>query len=246
MDLDPLRAITYAAHLAAAVALLAAARHAPSLRAASRVVALGLPLSVLVGAWTRDDGRALYHAAQAAQGAWLAAVLLAAGASPRAALALWGVFAVVALRWWPAPATPLYAAAQAVTVAVAVAALALEARRARAPLAGHLVALLLVVGEGCVGFAPYGLAVLRGTTVAEEWDAARVVRAVEWAALAVVGWRTWRSAQLWPSSGASSPWSPGEDGSPEPPLAHRGSWSPRSGGSGHGESEPGSGAPRGA
>lgn len=240
-----LRALDYAAHLAAAVALLAAAPRAPSLRTAARVVAVGLALSAITGAWTRDDGRALYHAAQAAQGAWLACVLAAAYAPRRAAVALWALFCAAALYRWPAPATPLYAAAQAVTVAVAVVALAQEARRARAPLAGHLAALLLVVGEGCVGLAPYGLAVLRGTTVAEEWDAARVVRVVEWAALAVVGWRTWRSAQSWPSSGASSPWSPGEDGSPEPPLAHRGSWSPRSGGSGPGESEPGSGAQRG-
>jgi hypothetical protein len=203
-----------------------------------------LALSPLRG-FDRDDGRALYHLAQAAEWADHALIVLLVGAPRWVAAGFFVALLAASIAWWPAPATPLYAAAQAVTVAVAVVALIAEARRARAPLAGHLAALLLVVGEGCVGLAPYGLAVLRGTTVAAEWDAARVVRVVEWAALAVVGLRTWRSAQSWPSSGASSPWSPGEDGSPEPPLVHRGSWSPRSGGSGPGESEPGSGAPRG-
>lgn len=243
--MDPLRAAAYAAHLLAVVALFAGARRAPSLRRAAWAVLAWLLLSPLRG-FDRDDGRALYHLAQAAEWADHALLVLLVGVPRWAAAGFFAALLAASIAWWPAPATPLYAAAQLATVAVAVVALTAEARRARAPLAGHLAALLLVVGEGCVGLAPYGLAVLRGTTVAEEWDAARVVRVVEWAALAVVGLRTWRSAQSWPSSGASSPWSPGEDGSPEPPLAHRGSWSPRSGGSGPGESEPGSGAQRGA
>ena len=186
----------YAAQLAAAVALLAAARRAPSLRTASRVMAVSLPLDALLH-FTRDDGRALYHAAQAAQGAWLAAVLLAAYAPRRAAVALWLAFAAAALYRWPAPATPLYAAAQAVTVVAAVAALALEYRRARAPLPGHLAAVVLVGSELACLVVPYSLAAYLGRPVAELWDAARVVRLLTWLALAVVGWRSWCSPGSW-------------------------------------------------
>ena len=225
---DPLRAAAYAAHLAAAVALLAAARRAPSLRTAARVVALGLPLSLLVGAWTRDDGRALYHAAQASQGAWLACVLAAAYAPPRAAVALWLAFMAAALYRWPAPATPLYAAAQAVAVACCIAALALEYRRARAPLPGHLAAVVLVGSELACLVVPYSLAAYQGRPVAELWDAARVVRLLTWLALAVVGWHSWRSLGSssvcsWRASARPS----GQLGPRAPQRGRLGSYSPR-------------------
>ena len=223
-----LRALDYLTHLAAAVALAAAAPRAPSLRTAARVVALGLPLSVLVGAFTRDDGRALYHAAQAAQGAWLACVLLAAYAPRRGAVALWLAFAAAALYRWPAPATPLYAAAQAVTVAVAVAALAREARRARAPLPGHLAAVVLVGAELACLVVPYSLAAYLGRPVAELWDAARVVRLLTWLALAVVGWQSWCSPGSWSlSSWRASARPSGRPGTHVRRLVQRVSYSPR-------------------
>ena len=99
----------HAAQLAAAASLLAGARRAPSLRTASRAMAVSLPLDALLHLG-RDDGRALYHLAQASQGAWLAAVLLAAHAPSRAALACWAALAAAALYRWPAPAPPLSAA----------------------------------------------------------------------------------------------------------------------------------------
>lgn len=234
--MDPLRALAYAGHVVAALALTAAASRAPSLRRPAAVVALGLPLSVLVGAFTRADGRVLYHASQGAQFAWLALVLVVAGASLRAALALWGVAVVAALAWWPRPASPLYAVAQALVVGLAVAALVREYRTARAPLPGHLVAIILVAAELSVLVAPFGLAAVLGEPVAAEWDSARVVRLVEWIALAVVGWRTWRSAQSWPSWDASSPSWRGEDGSRARRPGSLGRWWRRCGEPGSGES----------
>ena len=208
---DPLRAATYAAHVLAAVALAAASPQAPSLRTASRVVLAGLPLSLLVGAFTRDDGRALYHPAQSAQLAWLAAVLLAAGASPRAALASWGSFALAALWWWPRSAAPLYAGAQGLAALASVVVLALrirEARRTGPTLPGHYVAIVLVLAEVLV--FPEMVATARDrATVATGWDYVRVVRLAEWLSLAVVGWATWRGAKpgssLWHSPQRSSP-----------------------------------------
>ena len=217
----------HVAQFAAAASLLAAARRAPSLRTASRVMAVSLPLDALLH-FTRDDGRALYHLSQAAWAAWLACVLAAAGASPRAALAAWGLFCAAALYRWPAPATPLYAAAQAVTVAAAVAALAAEYRRARAPLPGHLAAVVLVGAELACLVVPYALAAYLGRPVAELWDAARVVRLLTWLALAVVGWQSWCSPGSWSlSSWRASARPSGRPGTHGPPRVQRVSYSPR-------------------
>ena len=236
----------HVAQLAAAASLLAAARRAPSLRTASRAMAVSLPLDALLHLG-RDDGRALYHLAQASQGAWLSLVLLAAYAPPRSALACWCLFAAAALWWWPAPATPLYAAAQGLAVAGCIVALALEYRRARAPLPGHLAAVALVGSELACLVVPYSLAAYLGRPVAELWDAARVVRLLTWLSLAVIGWRSWCSGSLGSVSVCSwrrlSPRS-GRPGTPEPPHAQRVRYWPRgsqngSGGSGAASAGPG-------
>jgi hypothetical protein len=231
------------AQLAAAASLLAAARRAPSLRTASRVMALSLPLDALL-MFGRDDGRALYHAAQAAQGAWLACVLAAAYAPSRAAVGLFVALLAAALYRWPAPATPLYAAAQAVTVAASIAALAAEYRRARAPLPGHLAAVVLVGSELACLVVPYLLAAYQGRPVAELWDAARVVRLLTWATLAVVGWRSWCSPGSWSlSSWRASARPSGPPGTPEPPRVQRGRCWPRGGQRGSGENGAASAGP---
>jgi hypothetical protein len=183
-----------AAHLLAAAALYVAARRSPSFRTAARVTALALPLSELIGAWTRSDGRALYHLSQAGQCAWLAAVVLVAGARPRVALGVAVACLGACLGWWPAPARGLYAVLQLVAVAVAAVHLGLRLRAAVAPTPGLLVALVVVVAEGLVLVVPYALAVTLGVPVAELWDAALVVRLVEWATLSVIGWRA-----CWPA-----------------------------------------------
>lgn len=226
--MDPLRAAAYAAHLLAAASLAAAARHTPSLRRPAALVALGLPLSLLTGAFTRDDGRWLYHAAQLGHGAWLACVLAAAYAPPRAALACWVAFMAAAALWWPAPAAPLYAVAQGLAVAGCIVALAAEYRCARAPLPGHLAAVVLVGSELACLVVPYSLAAYLGRPVAELWDAARVVRLLTWSALAVVGWASWCS----PGSVSVCSWrrlSPrsGRLGTPEPPRVQRVRYWPR-------------------
>ena len=183
----------YTAHGLAAAALTIAAIRAPSLRRAAVCVALGLPLSLAIGAFARDDGRALYHASQGAQFAWLALVFFAAGASYRAALASWGLVCVVALAWWPRSAAPLYAGAQGLAALAAVVVLALrirEARRTGPTLVGHYVAIVLVLAEVLV-FPEMAITALDGATVAEGWDFVRVVRLAEWLSLAVVGCVTW-------------------------------------------------------
>lgn len=209
--MDPLRLSAYAAHALAAVALVLAARSAPSVRRAAGVVALGFPLALAIGAFTRDDGRALYHVAQVAQFAWLAVVLLATGASPRAALASWGAFALAALAWWPRSAAPLYAVAQGLATGGAVAVLAWRIRAARRTgptLPGHYVAIVLVLAEALV-FPEMVATALDGATVAEGWDYVRVVRLAEWLSLSVVGWATCRGAKpgysSWRSPRRSSP-----------------------------------------
>lgn len=194
-----MRALAYACHVVAVVALLSASRRAPSLRRAAWCVLVWLLLSPVRG-FDRDDGRALYHVAQAAEMADHALLLWLLGAPRGAALGALAVAVVACVAWWPLSAAPLYAAAQGVTVVACVALLAMEARRARAPLPGHLAAVVLVAGELVALVAPYALAVSRGTTVAAEWDAALVVRAATWGALAVVGWQTWRSALPWHSA----------------------------------------------
>lgn len=208
---DPLRLVTYAAHLAAIVGLVAAARLTPSVRRAALVVAIGLPLSLLIGAFDRDDGRALYHASQGAQGAWLAAVYFVAGGSLRASAATWGLFCVGALAWWPRSAAPLYAGAQGLAALASVVVLALrirEARRTGPTLPGHYVAIVLVLAEALV-FPEMAITAIDGATVAEGWDFVRVIRLAEWLSLAVVGWVTWAGARsgssLWHSPQRFSP-----------------------------------------
>ncbi len=229
-DLDPLRVAAYAAHLAAIVGLIAAARLTPSVRRAALVVAIGLPLSVLIGAFDRDDGRALYHAAQAAQGAWLAAVYFAAGGSLRAPAATWGLFCVGALAWWPRSAAPLYAGAQGLAALASAVVLALrirEARRTGPTLPGHYVAIVLVLAEALV-FPEMAITAIDGATVAEGWDFVRVIRLAEWLSLAVVGWVTWAGAKsgssLWRSPQRFSPRSWLHS---EPPIATASSASER-------------------
>ena len=241
--MDPLRAAAYATHLLAAASLAAAARHGPSLRRPAALVALGLPLSVLTGAFTRADGRALYHAAQLGHGAWLACVVAACYA-PRLAVAFLAAYAGAAVLWWPAPAAPLYAAAQGLAVVVAGVALAREAARSRVPLPGHGAALILAGGELACLVAPYLLATVLGETVAALFDAARVVRVATWLALAVVGWASWRSSGSWSvSSWRASSRPSGEDGTLGPHREQRASYSPRDGQSGSGESGVGTGGP---
>lgn len=240
--MDPLRAAAYAAHLLAVVALFAGARHAPSLRRAAWAVLAWLALSPLRG-FDRDDGRALYHLAQAAEWADHALLVLLVGVPRWAAAGFFAALLAASIAWWPAPATPLYAAAQAVTVAVAVVALVLEARRARAPLAGHLAAVVLVGSELACLVAPYLLAAVEGRPVAELWDAARVVRLLTWTVLAVVGWQSWRSSGSvsvcsWRASARPS----GRRGTHEPPHVQRVSYSPRGPQRGSGGSD---GAPSG-
>lgn len=227
--MDPLRAAAYATHLLAAASLAAAARHTPSLRRPAALVALGLPLSLLTGAFTRADGRWLYHAAQLGHGAWLACVVAACYA-PRLALPLLGAYTGAALAWWPAPAAPLYAAAQGLAVALAGVALYLEAARSRVPLPGHGAALVLAGSELACLVAPYLLATVLEEPVAALWDAARVVRVATWAALAVVGWASWRSSgSVSLSSWRASSRPPGEDGTRAPHREQPVSYSPRDG-----------------
>lgn len=203
--MDPLRLAAYAAHVLAIAALVTASVRAPSLRRAAVCVAMGLPLSLAIGAFARDDGRALYHASQGAQFAWLALVYFAAGGSLRAALASWGLFCVVALSWWPRSAAPLYAGAQGLAALASVVVLALrirEARRTGPTLIGHYVAIVLVLAEVLV-FPEMAITAIDGATVATGWDFVRVVRLAEWLSLAVVGWVTWAGAKSgslsWPS-----------------------------------------------
>lgn len=203
--MDPLRLAAYAAHVLALAALVTASVRAPSLRRAAVCVAAGLPLSLAIGAFARDDGRALYHASQGAQFAWLALVYFAAGGSLRAALASWGLFCVVALSWWPRSAAPLYAGAQGLAALASVAVLTLrirEARRTGPTLIGHYVAIVLVLAEVLV-FPEMAITAIDGATVATGWDFVRVVRLAEWLSLAVVGWVTWAGAKSgslsWPS-----------------------------------------------
>lgn len=181
-------------HTLAAVALYAAARRAPSFRVPAYATATAVPLSELIGAWARNDGRVLYHASQAGQCAWLAAVVLVAGARPRVALSVAIASFGACVGWWPAPARGLYAVMQAVAVVVAAVHLGPRLRAAAAPTPGLLVTLVVVVAEGLVLVTPYALAVTLGVPVAELWDAALVVRFVEWATLFVIGCRS-----CWPA-----------------------------------------------
>ena len=191
--MDLLRVATYAAHVLAVVGLFVAGRRVPSLRRPAWAVLAWLLLSPMRG-FGRDDGRALYHVAQAAEWADHALFALLVGASPRVALGLFAVLLGAGLALWPLPATALYALAQLATVGVCSWYLRREVKASRVPLPGHLVQLVLVVGEALTLIAPYGLALAHGTTAADEWDAARVVRFATWTALAVVSYLAWRSA----------------------------------------------------
>ena len=177
----------YAVNAAAALALYAASRRAPSLRPAARVVALALPLSELIGAWGRADGRALYHLSQAGQCAWLAAVVYVAGERRSGAVGLFAIALGACVGWYPEPARGLYALLQALAVALAAVHLAPRLRAAIAPTPGLLAALVVVVAEALVLVVPYGMAASLGVPVASLWAAALVVRFVEWATLFVVG-----------------------------------------------------------
>lgn len=187
------------AHAAAALALYAASRRAPSLRPTARVTTLALPLSELIGAWTRDDGRALYHLSQAGQCAWLAAVVYVAGGK-RSAVALFAIAAGACLGWYPEPARGLYAVLQGLAVVIATIHIAPRLRAAVAPTPGLLAALVVVVAEALVLVVPYTMAASLGVPVASLWGAAMVVRFVEWATLFVVGclscWPALRSFYL--------------------------------------------------
>lgn len=173
----------------AALALYVASRRAPSLTTPGRVVALALPLSELIGAWGRSDGRTLYHASQAGQCAWLAAVVLVAGARPRVALGVAVACLGACVGWWPAPARGLYAVLQAGSVVVAAVHVGPRLRAARWPTPGLLAALVLVTSEALVLVTPYALALQLDRPVAELWDAALVLRLVEWTTLFVIGLR---------------------------------------------------------
>ena len=182
----------YATNTAAALALYLASRRAPSLRPAAHAAALALPLSALIGAWGRADGRALYHASQAGQCAWLAAVVYVAGGR-RSAGAIFAVGLGACLGWYPEPARGLYAVLQALAVVLAGWHMAPQIRAA-APTPGLLAALVVVVAEALVLVVPYATAASLGVPVAELWGAALVVRFVEWATLFVVG-----SRACWPA-----------------------------------------------
>lgn len=175
------------AHTAAALALYVASRRAPSLRPTARVTALALPLSELIGAFTRDDGRVLYHLSQAGQCAWLAAVVYVAGERRSGAVGLFAIAIGACLGWYPEPARGLYAVLQALAVVIATVHLAPRLRAAVAPTPGLLAALVLVVAEALVLVVPYAMAASLGVPVASLWAAALVVRFVEWATLFVVG-----------------------------------------------------------
>ena len=182
------------AHALAALALYAASRRAPSLRPAARVVALALPLSELIGAFTRDDGRALYHLSQAGQCAWLAAVVYVAGERRSGAVALFTIALGACFGWYPEPARGLYALLQGLAVVIATIHIAPRLRAAVAPTPGLLAALVVDVAEALVLVVPYGMAASLGVPVASLWAAALVVRFVEWATLFVVGCRS-----CWPA-----------------------------------------------
>ena len=187
VELMPIAALAVPiAHAAAALALYIASRRAPSLRPTAYATALALPLSELIGAFGRADGRALYHLSQAGQCAWLAAVVYVAGGR-RSALALAAVAFGACLGWWPEPARGLYAVLQALTVALAAVHLVPRLRAAVAPTPGLLAALVVVVAEALVLVVPYAMAASLGVPVAELWGAALVVRFVEWATIFVVG-----------------------------------------------------------
>ena len=202
--MDPLRAAAYLTHAAAVAALFSAQRRVPSLHRPAWAVLAWLLLSPLRG-FDRDDGRALYHLAQAAEWMDHALFLALVGAPWRVAAGLFAVLLGAGVRWWPAPATALYAAAQLATVAACSWYLRREVRASRVPLPGHLVQLVAIVGEGLTLVAPYSLALANDTTAAEEWDAARVVRVATWGSLAVVSFLSWRSAPPSFSSARPSP-----------------------------------------
>ena len=182
----------YATNTAAALALYVASRRAPSLRPAAFAAVVALPLSALIGAFTRADGRTLYHVSQAGQCAWLAVVVYVAGGRRGAGWML-AVGLGACIGWYPEPARGLYAALQALAVVLAGWHLAPQVRAAT-PTPGLLAALVVVVSEALVLVVPYAMAASLGVSVASLWGAALVVRFVEWGTLFVVGCRS-----CWPA-----------------------------------------------
>ena len=157
--------------------------------------------------------RVLFHEAQAIHLLWPALVLVFAVWTflpPRArvgglcvAAALWLDAVIAAVRIYPGqdPETnsPVFAVAQ---LAVVVLGLGMAFRRllsARRHGPAETAALILLLGELAVLFAPYASASLRGTQPIDEWPFAIVARVSVWAALAVVGSRTWRPFSSPPS-----------------------------------------------
>lgn len=140
---------------------------------------------------------ALYQVAQAAHLAWPAGALglaLWAFAAPRAAwlaLPAWMLAVVAGLAVGQPPSgadSPIYLAAQVVAV---VAGLAVwRGRRRPGLLAGC--ALIVLLGELAVLFAPYLVAPLLGVQASHAWAFALVPRWAVWLSLCVVGWPTWR------------------------------------------------------
>lgn len=136
---------------------------------------------------------------------WLASVPLAWTGRRRYAVPLCALFVLAGALWFPRSTAGLYAAAQALAVAVAIVAFGAWIRRREVGRAGQLAGLIVVTAEALLLVMPFGAAWLRGTDAASEWDPALVVRAVEYAALAVVVFLTWRTARSWYSLGPSSP-----------------------------------------
>ena len=149
--------------------------------------------------------RVLFHEAQAIHLLWPAFVLAFAAWTFLPARARAGALCVVGALWFNAVAaavriypgqdpetnSPVFAVAQIVIVVLG---LGMAFRRlvsARRHGPAETAALILLLGELAVLFAPYASAAIRGTQPIDEWPFAIVARVSVWLALAVVGSRTW-------------------------------------------------------
>lgn len=157
--------------------------------------------------------RVLFHEAQAVHLLWPALVLAFAVWTflpPRARAgalcligALWFNAVVAAVRIYPGqdPETnsPVFAVAQLVVVVLGLAMAFRRLLSARRQGPAETAALILLLGELAVLFAPYASAAIRGTQPIDEWRFAIVARVSVWLALSVVGSRTWKPFSSPPS-----------------------------------------------